>query len=100
MKGLHHSVIEIKDTQSSEIEKILVFLRPGQRQIDVDTTRKEAQEILRKVRIGDRIHPRLPRLKIAMLIMALAAARATLLIVIHSACGYFVKLAITNVAAY
>ena len=82
MKGLHYSVIEIKDTQSSEIEKILVFLRPGQRQIDVDTTRKEAQEILRKVRIGDRIHPRLPRLKIAMLIMALAAVRATLLIVI------------------
>ena len=82
MKGLHHSVIEIKDTQSREIEKILVFLRPGQRQIDVDTTRKEAQEILRKVRIGDRIHPSLPRLKIVMLIMALAAVRATLLIVI------------------
>ena len=82
MKGLHHSVIEIKDTQSSEIEKILVFLRPGQRQINVDTTRKEAQEILRKVRIGDKIEPRLPRLKIAMLIMALAAVRATLLIVI------------------
>ena len=82
MKGLHHSVIEIKDTQSSEIEKILVFLRPGQQRIDVDTTRKEAQEILRKVRIGDKIEPRLPRLKIAMLIMALAAVRATLLIVI------------------
>jgi len=68
MKGLHHSVIEIKDTQSSEIEKILVFLRPGQRQIDVDTTRKEAQEILRQVRIGDRIPSRLPKLKIAILI--------------------------------
>lgn len=82
MKGLHHNVIEIKDTQSSEIEKILVFLRPGQRQIDVDTTRKEAQEILRKVRIGDRIHPRLPRLKIVMLIAALTAVLAILLIVI------------------
>lgn len=82
MKGLHHSVIEIKDTQSSEIEKILVFLRPGQRQIDVDTTRKEAQEILQKVRIGDRIPSRLPKLKIAILIAALTAALATLLIVI------------------
>lgn len=55
MKGLHHSVIEIKDTQNSEIEKILVFLRPGQHKIDVETTRKEAQEILQKVKISQRI---------------------------------------------
>lgn len=55
MKGLHHSVIEIKDTQNSEIEKILVFLRPGEHKIDVDTTRKEAQEILQKVKISQRI---------------------------------------------
>ncbi|MBR4036371.1 MAG: hypothetical protein IKJ05_06560 [Oscillospiraceae bacterium] len=55
MKGLHHSVIEIKDTQNSDIEKILVFLRPGQHKIDVDTTRKEAQEILQKVKIRQKI---------------------------------------------
>ena len=55
MKGLHHSVIEIKDTENSNIEKILVFLKPQRQKIDVGTTRKEAQEILRKVKIKDRL---------------------------------------------
>lgn len=64
MKGLQHNVIEIKDTQNSEIEKILVFLRPGQHKISLDNTRKDAQEILQKVNIR-RQRPRLfshPRL--------------------------------------
>ncbi len=61
MKGLHHSVIEIKDTENSNIEKILVFLKPQRQKIDVNTTRKEAQEILQKVKLKNRIpHPVLP----------------------------------------
>ena len=55
MKGLHHSVIEIKDTENSNIEKILVFLKPHRQKIDVGATRKEAQEILRKVKIRERL---------------------------------------------
>ena len=51
MKGLQHSVIEIKDTENKNIEKILVFLSPHQQKIDVAATRKEAQEILQKVKI-------------------------------------------------
>lgn len=52
MHGLHHNVIEINDTQNSEIEKILVFIRPGQHKINVDNTRQEAQDILQKVKIN------------------------------------------------
>ncbi len=64
MKGLQHNVIEIKDTQNNEIEKILVFLRPGRHKIDVNNTRKDAQEILQKVNIRKESrrffsHPRL-----------------------------------------
>lgn len=72
MKGLQHSVIEIKDTQNSEIEKILVFLRPGEHKIDVDSTRKEAQEILQKVNIRKKVptfaaYPRLLAVVVAMI---------------------------------
>lgn len=51
MRGVQHNVIEINDTQNSEIEKILVFLRPGQHKITVANTRKEAQDILQRVKI-------------------------------------------------
>ena len=50
MRGLQHNVIEIKDTENTNIDKILVFLKPHRQQIDVKTTRKEAQEILQKVK--------------------------------------------------
>lgn len=82
MKGLHHSVIEIKDTQNSEIEKILVFLRPGQQKIDIDATRQDAQEILQKVKIRDRMSPLKRKQKLFFLTVAIIAAAVTLLVVI------------------
>ena len=57
MRGLQHNVIEIQDTESNNIEKILVFLRPGDNKIDVGTTRKEAQDILRKVKVRRNLPP-------------------------------------------
>lgn len=51
MHGLQHNVIEIKDTRNDDIERILIFLRPGEHKINVDATRKDAQDILQKVRI-------------------------------------------------
>ena len=74
MKGLHHSVIEIRDTQNSEIEKILVFLRPGQQKIDVDTTRAQAQDILQKVKIRQRIPRFTHNTKLLFLVIALAVS--------------------------
>ena len=57
MKGSRHNVIEIKDTKNNNIEKILVFLTPGQNKIDIDTTRKEAEDILRKVKVRKKFPP-------------------------------------------
>ena len=58
MHGLQHNVIEIKDTRNEDIERILIFLRPGEHKINVDATRKDAQDILRKVKVT-RARPRL-----------------------------------------
>lgn len=58
MHGLQHNVIEIKDTRNEDIERILIFLRPGEHKINVDATRKDAQDILRKVKVK-RARPRL-----------------------------------------
>ena len=51
MHGLQHNVIEINDTENTDIEKILIFLRPGQHQISVDNTRRDAAEILKKIKV-------------------------------------------------
>ncbi len=51
MKGLQHKVIEINDTKNTEIEKILVFLKPGEHSINVANTRKDAQAILDNIKI-------------------------------------------------
>ncbi len=51
MKGLQHDVIEIRETDSEEIEKILVFLKPGEHKINVSATRAEAADILQRVKI-------------------------------------------------
>ncbi|MBQ8603278.1 MAG: hypothetical protein IJ410_00330 [Oscillospiraceae bacterium] len=51
MKGLQHNVIEIKDTQNEGIDRILVFLKPGQNKIDVESTGREARDILSKVKV-------------------------------------------------
>ena len=51
MKGLQHNVIEIKDTDNEDIEKILVFLKPGQNKIDIASTGRDARDILRKVKV-------------------------------------------------
>lgn len=51
MKGLQHNVIEIRDTQNEGIEKILVFLKPGQNKIDIDSAGQDARDILRKVKV-------------------------------------------------
>ena len=82
MKGLHHSVIEIKDTENSNIEKIIVFLKPQRAHIDVETTRKEAQEILQKVRIRDRLSLPVIQPRIIALVLSMIVSLATLLIVI------------------
>ena len=54
MRGLQHNVIEINDTENTDIEKILIFLRPGQHKITVDNTRQDAAEILKKVKVRKR----------------------------------------------
>ena len=82
MKGLHHSVIEIKDTENNNIEKILVFLKPQRQNIDVGTTRKEAQEILQKVKIKDRIPTFAIPWRLVALGFSLIFSILTLLIVI------------------
>ena len=82
MKGLHHSVIEIKDTENTNIDKILVFLKPQRQKIDVATTRKEAQEILQKVKLKKQFPVfRLP-LRIVVLIISLLVSTISLLAVI------------------
>ena len=82
MKGLQHSVIEIKDTENKNIEKILVFLSPHQQKIDVDATRKEAQEILQKVKIRDRVPKIRINLQVIALVLGMLSVVATLLIVL------------------
>ena len=82
MKGLHHSVIEIKDTENSNIEKILVFLKPQRQTMDVGTTRKEAQEILQKVKIRNRIPSFTIPWRLVALGFSLVFSILTLLIVI------------------
>lgn len=68
MRGLQHNVIEINDTENTDIEKILIFLKPGQHRISVDNTRRDAAEILKKVRV------KRPRQHISPEIKILAAA--------------------------
>ena len=60
MRGLQHNVIEIKDTQNEEIDRILVFLKPGNHSVELAGTRQQAEDILRKVRV----HRRMPSLKV------------------------------------
>ena len=82
MKGLHHSVIEIKDTENTNIDKILVFLKPQRQKIDIVTTRKEAHEILQKVKIKKQLPVfRLP-MRVIMIIISLLISTISLLIVI------------------
>lgn len=69
MRGLQHNVIEINDTENEEIEKILVFLKPGRQKIDVAGTRKDAQDILRKVKVRKAV-PRLPENVVKGLLVA------------------------------
>ena len=51
MKGLQHNVIEINDPRNKDIEKILVFLKPGMNKIEIAGTRQDAEDILQKVRV-------------------------------------------------
>ncbi len=55
MKGLQHSVIEIKDPRNEDIDRILVFLKPGRSNIEIAGTRREAENILRKARVRRRL---------------------------------------------
>ena len=82
MKGLQHSVIEIKDTENTNIDKILVFLKPQRQQIDVKTTRKEAQEILQKVKIRDKAPSFKFDPRILALVLSMIISTMTLLFVI------------------
>lgn len=51
MKGLRHNVIEIKDTENDNIEKILVFLKPHAGDVALMTTRAEATELLKELEV-------------------------------------------------
>ena len=82
MRGLQHNVIEIKDTENTNIDKILVFLKPHRQQIDVKTTRKEAQEILQKVKIRDKAPSFKFDLRLIAMVLSLIVSAFTLLIVI------------------
>ena len=82
MKGLQHNVIEIKDTENTNIDKILVFLKPHRQQIDVKTTRKEAQEILQKVKIRDKASSFKIDLRLVAMVLSLIVSAFTLLVVI------------------
>ena len=57
MKGLQHNVIEINDTQSENIDKILVFLKPEASGVALMTTRAQAAEILKDLEIKPRKNP-------------------------------------------
>ena len=57
MKGLQHNVIEINDTQSENIDKILVFLKPEASGVALMTTRAQAAEILKDLEIKPRKKP-------------------------------------------
>ncbi len=82
MKGLHHSVIEIKDTQHRDIEKILVFLTPDRNKIDVDTATRDAREILQKVRFRHKLPGYIPYIKVGLVMFASVISLLTLLFVI------------------
>lgn len=82
MRGLQHNVIEIKDTENTNIDKILVFLKPHRQQIDVKTTRKEAQEILQKVKIRDKAPSLKFDLRLIAMVLSLIVSAFTLLVVI------------------
>ena len=82
MKGLHHSVIEIKDTQHSEIEKILVFLSPGRNKIDVDSATQDARDILQKVKFRHRLAGRISYIWVGLLLSAIITGFMALLFVI------------------
>ncbi len=49
MKGLKHNVIEINDTNSEDIEKILVFLKPESANVALMTTRAQAAELIKEL---------------------------------------------------
>ena len=82
MRGLQHNVIEIKDTENTNIDRILVFLKPQRQQIDVKTTRKEAQEILQKVKIRDKAPSFKFDLRLVAMVLSLIVSAFTLLVVI------------------
>lgn len=51
MKGLRHSVIEINDTGSENIEKVLVFLKPHTPEITLAATRAQATQLLSQLEV-------------------------------------------------
>lgn len=51
MKGLKHNVIEINDTHSESIDRILVFLKPSAKEIAVAASRAEATKILQELEV-------------------------------------------------
>lgn len=81
MHGLQHNVIEIKDTDNSEIERILVFLRPGEHKINVDMTRRDARDILRKVKIKRKPVKKIPLTAALVAGVALLAAAVLILLI-------------------
>ena len=79
MKGSHHNVIEINDTQNDSIDRILVFLKPEAKDVAVMTTRAQAAEILKELDVKK--SRRLSK-KAWLWLLAAAAAAAVLLLVL------------------
>lgn len=63
MKGLKHNVIEINDTESENIDKILVFLKPEATNVALMTTRAQATELIKQLDVKKTSRPwRSPKL--------------------------------------
>lgn len=79
MKGLHHSVIEIKDTENKNVEKILIFLKPGENSFTVSDAEMDASDILKKVRIRKNFKAHFSNQKSLLLLLALILFSAILI---------------------
>ncbi len=82
MKGLQHKVIEINDTKNTQIEKILVFLKPGQERISIQKTRQEANDILENIYIGKKKKFKIPTLKTTLFFLGVSLLALGFLIIL------------------
>lgn len=79
VKGLHHNVIEINDTENDNIERILVFLKPQATEIAIAATRAQATQMLRELEIKKSRRPGKKHIALAAAVVLALAAVAVLL---------------------